>query len=569
MRTKQIGTVFVGLLSYDEMGVRDWTSWVDCGASGLVWGGVCETFLGAKFDASRVAAIRHTLHSNPKALIDWDGRFCAVDWDEAKECVIVTTPVTQSPSLWKTSGPNGWALGSRAAPLLELTAARKEPDLNSMNVFVAFYGPTHNESFFKGVDRVRHRHQFIVSSGEDVKQTCYVDLDECLDVHSDNTARSYAEWVQLGADRLTSRVKRQIDFSIDPLVLLTGGKDSRCIAAAAKRAGFKGPLHTGGLPTSFDVRLSRDIAERLGVMWQHDVGKADSPYEAMAAAPERVALWAGMAEGLETMMHALTFAAFFSKAPSQCIPEERRPLFHGLGGELARGYHYHATKWRGNDIPPEILNGHDFSAAHRRILARNAAEWTLSGPRAEQLLNPLFAQLDSDIPKCATVAQWLDLHYWLVDGLRWGEDMMSVKSPLYWHWTPLQDLHLIRIYWNLQFDKKNTDAYSKDMAVALAPELKGQPYDADIKPRKSMYYRITRRLARRFGLSTERLTGANRKQADAHLMQFWEQTFFSKRDHIWPKFISENQLRDIIRKAPESRVLWKLATVELVALTHF
>ena len=110
------------------------------------------------------------------------------------------------------------------------------------------------------------------------------------------------------------------------------------------------------------------------------------------------------------------------------------------------------------------LNSHDYPAAHTIILdSRHPADWILTDAQAHEMLNVLLTELDREIPENATVAQWLDMYDWLTDTLCWGSEMLSVKSPHYWHWTPLTDLGLIRLYWQVPAEKKSNSTFIRDV----------------------------------------------------------------------------------------------------------
>ena len=46
----QINDVMIGQLRY-ETGVKDWRAWIVQGNTGIVWGGICEEYLGCKYVA--------------------------------------------------------------------------------------------------------------------------------------------------------------------------------------------------------------------------------------------------------------------------------------------------------------------------------------------------------------------------------------------------------------------------------------------------------------------------------------------------------------------------------------
>ena len=83
LKIKQIGNTLIGQVQYDP-GVTGWEAWIDKGNKGIVWGGVCENWLGKKLDLKELNAIIKTLNDNPGDIVNWDGMCSIITWDEDK-----------------------------------------------------------------------------------------------------------------------------------------------------------------------------------------------------------------------------------------------------------------------------------------------------------------------------------------------------------------------------------------------------------------------------------------------------------------------------------------------------
>lgn len=117
------------------------------------------------------------------------------------------------------------------------------------------------------------------------------------------------------------------------VVLVTGGRDSRLILAAALRGGFAFSAQTGGTDETDDVRIARALCAAAGIEHRmlppHPFGDFLAHWREMAA----VLAWTTGATA------TLADAAGFPLVPNPPAPAPL-PLWHtGQGGEIARGYY--------------------------------------------------------------------------------------------------------------------------------------------------------------------------------------------------------------------------------------
>lgn len=146
------------------------------------------------------------------------------------------------------------------------------------------------------------------------------------------------------------------------VVLVTGGRDSRLIAAAAVRAGFGFAARTGGDEEAPDVGGARAVCAALGV--EH--GLLDPhPFG------DFLAHWRAMAQTLATTTGGTATLADAAGFPLQALGGPL-PLWHtGQGGEIARDYYGSADLLERfltrNPARPSLLNAAGEARVRRLI----------------------------------------------------------------------------------------------------------------------------------------------------------------------------------------------------------
>lgn len=554
IHTEHIGNTLVGQLSYDT-GIKNWANWVNRKHGGIAWGGICETYLGNRYTDQTVSTVINTLKKHPEQLIDWEGRFSVTSWDRGTKTVCLTTGAVESPTLWFTEGPFGWAVGSRATPILGMVGRPTELSHAAANLYLAYGYLVGSSSLFKGVSRLPSRQQVQFKESEKPRAFRYL---SAADLFSETGAASRRDdMVQNCASALNTRVKRQIKYSSKPKLLITGGRDSRAIAAAAKSAGYAGPVSTGGSVDSADFRIGKQVTDILGMEHGHSSNRAT--IQSIVNAEGSLLLWTEMSEGIETLRHALAYPDFFQRNLS--FADTFRQNFHGLGGEIGRGFYYP------RQADPEKLKVHNREYAHR-IIGKLADENIWLSQEARDARDEILFGIDTELEDLQpTVAQWLDFYYWQNRCLHWGSDMLSVKSPMFHAWTPHMNLRYVRSAWQLPVEDKANSQFSEDIIDVLAPGLSQLKFDHEIPmpSRPALRNRLKTATKNTIKGFLPAKPGSN-DNTDLHATEreFWNKILLHSQQQSWAAFLTGKDLEHLINGQPDSAILWNLATTELV-----
>lgn len=557
IHTHQLGTLFIGQINF-LAGIKGWHGWQESERSGVAWSGVCESLLGAQPRAETLERFVAALASNPKQAGTWSGRFAACTWDQNAGRATLTTSPEDSPTLWYTEGPHGWAAGSRAQPLVELVQRPAEIDLQAAGVFLAYGYLAGQNSLLRHVRRIGSR-QHIVVSAERVEQHTYISLPEYLAL--DQQPRGWNELVQEQAEQLLARVRCQIEHSEHPQILLTGGRDSRCIAAAAVASGYNGTARTSGPSGMDDVKIAAQVAGVLGIAHERENAEQErAPMRAFVENDDRVQLWAQLNEGIETFRHAVSFQPFFQRELP--YPARYEHVFHGLHGLAGDSLRQRMFNNRGAPASDPIDWNAARAAVHMQIPPHLRTGIDVRGA-IDESLDQLHRELGA-MP--LQIGQWCTLFYWQNRALQWGEDSMSAKDTIAWHWTPLLNGTLARAYFNGR--GRTGKQFLEDITVAIAPRLGAVPYDkqpatpwSDLKKR----VKTTLKVVQRFGITMPNSANKAKIPIDQHLLAFWDQTLFRSSSRVWPELVDEQLVRELTETKPSSEILWNLATIELAA----
>jgi hypothetical protein len=244
----------------------------------------------------------------------------------------------------------------------------------------------------------------------------------------------------------------------DPILLsLTGGKDSRLLAAAMRTAGVPFTTQTFGPEGHPDVVVGRSIAALLGVPHVHTAPRVQAEHDAppylevdpLRRAADAVRLAEGMVSAYENL-------------GSVGARRDTRPIVSGTGGELLRGgYAHYAPDTSGDGARRYLTRGF---LGHLGLLQPDA------GRELEVLLAPW---LDAT---AAAPLQTLDRFYREYRMARWaaaGRSAYRVTRALV---QPLFDSAVVGVSATAAIDERVSELLIFRALDRLAPPLARHPF---------------------------------------------------------------------------------------------
>jgi hypothetical protein len=273
------------------------------------------------------------------------------------------------------------------------------------------------------------------------------------------------------ADALVAAVSPLAEGGMPVELSLTGGKDSRLIAAALAAAGVPFRARTHGFASHPDVIIARMISERLGL--EHTVTE---PRPAAAErAPDQTEIL-GRLRSAVLVSDGMLSAFENLGSPVRSDPEAAGPPEQagGHGGELLRGGYAQAA-WRSPAPQRPVGAARAWSGAAAAELFRRLTTRRLG------LLRPAAAAayLASLAPWAAAVGagplRALDDFYLANRAGRWSaaaRQAYLIRSPLV---QPFFSDHVIRAARAVPLRQRINDQLHRDVLASLAPELLGLP----------------------------------------------------------------------------------------------
>lgn len=276
------------------------------------------------------------------------------------------------------------------------------------------------------------------------------------------------------------------------VVLVTGGRDSRLIAAAARRAGLDFVARTGGSEDAPDVVVGREVCAALGV--EHGLLDPHPFGDFRARWPEMARVLAATTGGTATLADAAGFPLVAVDGPL--------PLWHtGQGGEIARGYYGRADE---RELLRRFLGerpgrSSPLSDAGRAAVTAELRAWAASlraaGARDEDLGDLFYLH--------QRMARWAAPTHAAVEPVR------DSTSAL-WSWRLLPDLL------GLPAASRRAQEFHSAVLAELAPELVRVPYaDPPTRGPRATVRKVLAELRRRAIGRARHVSGHSDPKGDA------------------------------------------------------
>jgi hypothetical protein len=364
-------------------------------------------------------------------------------WAEGAE-VRARTGLTRVDPVYLAEVPGAVVISDRASWAAAVTGRLRDPDPVMIGAFLSLGFPLGGATPFRGVRALAGDRQLRAAAGQLV-------VTRAVRAHPAEGPGGAGQV----AGALTEAVRPLGEGAAPVQLSLTGGKDSRLVAAALTAAGVPFVARTHGFASHPDVIVAGLIASRLGR--GHTVTEpaaAGTPDEADVLRRLRAAVLVS-----DGMLSAFENAG----RPDPHVPDSPPVPVEagGHGGELLRGGYAQAA-WRG----PAALRGVAAAELLRRMTTRRLG-----------LLRPGSAEayLASLVPAASTLARGplaaLDAFYLVNRAGRWSaaaRQAYLLRSPLA---QPLFDDRVVRAARAVPLRHRMSDRLHRDVLGLLRPGL--------------------------------------------------------------------------------------------------
>lgn len=252
---------------------------------------------------------------------------------------------------------------------------------------------------------------------------------------------------------LVAAVRALADWPGRPnVVLVTGGRDSRLVFAAALRAGIEMEVRTGGTDDMPDVVIGRQLAAAAGVEHRmldpHPFGDFVPHWREMAR------VLAQTSGGTATLADAAGFPLVALDGPL--------PLWHtGQGGEIARGYY----------------GGAEVDGLVRTFLGRRPGRPAVLSERGEALVRDQIGEWAREL---GGTPEDLADHFYLHRRMAtWAAPTHAAVEPVRDSTSPLWSVQLLPDLLGLPAAARAHEEFHLEVLERLAPELVDLPFEGD------------------------------------------------------------------------------------------
>ena len=378
-----------------------------------------------------------------------------VSVDDGSGCLTATTRLARLAPVYWTRTPDAWLVSNRALLLARLAAPDGVPryHLPALGPFVTDGYLRHDRTPFPGVELLGPDGSLALRD-----DTARVTLPDPAELRCGSLVPTESD-----LDELTRGLREAAASSAAGEVVcdVTGGRDSRLVAATLHAAGIPFRARTRGAPDHPDVLVATQVARALGVPHERVspptvAGPTGEVLEIDTAARTRATLFAtdGMLFGWENVLGNLPQAG-------------NGPRLGGGGGApLPAGY----ANLLSRDLEPS------WDAATTFLRSRLEQFGRLFRPGVtDEYARTLQAWIDTDQAAGVPAGVSLDRYYvWYRTG-RWKAAFLAGGSPAVTRHLLLDD-RVTRFGLRLAPAVKAANGLAQELTVRLAPALRDIPY---------------------------------------------------------------------------------------------
>lgn len=575
LATTHAGTLFLGLLAVPDL-FRQWQEFYTDETHAVAWAGLAHNLLDLlpqqRSEQMNRAFVAQLETSGDHFLRELDGRFVVSVLDrKARRLRIIVNNYGLTPCFW-TTGPYGIAAGTRIAPLLELAGRRIAPNRTAFAQMFAANWCFGTQTSFEGAATLSSGREIVLQEHAPFyAERCCVAPEFILEQQQELGP----DYLDIGSEAFTTMIARQLRHANAPLMNLTGGIDSRTIAATIVKLGHQLPCDVSGLPHTREIQLSARVAEALQVQ-QHCFFPGPHYLEGIEAT---LRLWSLWTEGMVSAYHEFARSAFALSPKLRQFYAAYRQTFSGVGGGMGKNFYYH------NEMLCEQLS----------------VEEVIQRVYRENIENEYLTQADNDVMHQAVRAiileetrlglrtdQLFDWFYWRERVSRWGGYILDMQQIGRHAFAPICQPRLLSVFFCMSVKERLARAWHLYHLRRVGPELLTIPFikppilAENIPPTWTVsardwllrihpgLYKFSRSLKETFyGKQRKRILFRDAEKAEPYFHPYLKQLLFSK-EAWWPEVIAYQQGQRMWAryvKYQEAIPIWTLASIELWAKT--
>lgn len=558
---------YLGLLTVPHM-FLEWNAYSDDASTAVAWAGIAHNLPEAvqpqPGESPNQAFLSRLQQAGDRLLQQLDGRFVVGILQRPEHALrVIVNAYGLTPCFW-TTGPYGLAAGTRIAPLLDLVGKSRIPNPTALLKMVAINWCFGTETPFEAVYQAQPGSEIILEDDRDSPTIRTYTSPDYILAKSQDFGKDY---LHIGSEAFITTITRQLRHTKNPIMNVTGGMDSRTIAATVVSLGHHPECDVSGELHLKEVKIASTVARTLNLHLHHF-----SPGEHYAEHLERaLQLWSLWTEGMSSAYHE------FARSTVALTPKMFKfytkyfQVFHGVGGGMGKNFYYATDMLFHKPSPQDVI------ARLKKYQFENI--WLTDNENAliqAELPNTIFEGVRLGLEG----HQLFDYFYWRERAGHWGGYLVDMQQFGRHVFAPICDPTLTSAFFCMSVEERLRRAWHEYHLKRLFPVLTTIPY---IKPpvlkgvRELIYhmhptlyklcYLITPNVPFKRPNAGKTLAYRNREKQGVYFHSYLHQLLFSG-DIWWPTLFpyeKGQKMWEYFISGKDVQPLWNLVSIELWA----
>lgn len=451
------------------------------------------------------------------------GMFAFVIWDENTNTLFGARDPFGIKPFYYAQMNGTFMYGSEIKSFLPHPNFKKELNSEAIKPFMTFQYPAINETFFKGVFKLKEGHYFTYQNG-------VMNIKQYFDFHADPKNMSFEETVNLIDKTVKDSINLHREADVEVGSFLSSGVDSSYVTAvlrpdksysigfdvgefseadAAHELADKLELHNKKRALSSEEAFS-SFAKIQYYLDEPDSNFSCIPLYFLSEFASRDVKAVMSGEGADELFGGYqTYGFYTTSKPLRVVAEGLKKLPKTFRYSIAKSIKYKHFKGQLH-LYTSLAPAEDFFIGHSEIFTPEEADELLTptyqnGKTPKEIVDPIYANVANEKSEIRKM-QYLDIHQWMPGDILLKADKMSMANSLELR-VPILDLEVAKVAAKIpnkyMINAENTKVAFRHAAARHIPKewynrtKLGFPTPVKVWLREEKFYNVVREMFQR------------------------------------------------------------------------